>query len=97
MGEASQALVRAMEVARVQGAVEVHWKATLRLVALQPLDLAAAVRGTHQVDPNWVLPVLFEGLPIRWLRGESGPHRGHARGGSGDVRTGPGRLQGLHP
>jgi predicted MPP superfamily phosphohydrolase len=30
-----------------------------------------AVRGTHQVDPNWVLPVLFEGLPIRWLRNES--------------------------
>jgi predicted MPP superfamily phosphohydrolase len=29
-----------------------------------------AVRGTHQVDPNWVLPVLFEGLPIRWLRNE---------------------------
>jgi predicted MPP superfamily phosphohydrolase len=30
-----------------------------------------AVRGTHQVDANWVLPVLFEGLPIRWLRNES--------------------------
>jgi len=30
-----------------------------------------AVRGTHQVDANWVLPVLFEGLPIRWLRSES--------------------------
>jgi predicted MPP superfamily phosphohydrolase len=30
-----------------------------------------AVRGTHQVDPNWLLPVLFEGLPIRWLRNES--------------------------
>jgi predicted MPP superfamily phosphohydrolase len=30
-----------------------------------------AVRGTHQVDPNWVLPVLFEGLSIRWLRNES--------------------------
>lgn len=29
-----------------------------------------AVRGTHQVDPNWLLPVLFEGLPIRWLRSE---------------------------
>ena len=29
-----------------------------------------AVRGTHQVDPNWLLPVLFQGLPIRWLRSE---------------------------
>jgi predicted MPP superfamily phosphohydrolase len=30
-----------------------------------------AIRGTHQVDPNSLLPLLFEGLPIRWLRGES--------------------------
>jgi predicted MPP superfamily phosphohydrolase len=29
-----------------------------------------AVRGTHQVDPNALLPVLFDGLPIRWLRNE---------------------------
>jgi predicted MPP superfamily phosphohydrolase len=29
-----------------------------------------AVRGTHQVDPNATLPVLFDGLPIRWLRNE---------------------------
>jgi predicted MPP superfamily phosphohydrolase len=29
-----------------------------------------AVRGTHQVDPNALLPVLFDGLPIRWLRSE---------------------------
>ena len=25
----------------------------------------------HQVDPNDLLPILFEGLPIRWLRSES--------------------------
>jgi predicted MPP superfamily phosphohydrolase len=29
-----------------------------------------AVRGTHQVEPNSLLPILFEGLPIRWLRNE---------------------------
>jgi predicted MPP superfamily phosphohydrolase len=29
-----------------------------------------AVRGTHQVDPNALLPRLFAGLPIRWLRSE---------------------------
>jgi predicted MPP superfamily phosphohydrolase len=29
-----------------------------------------AVRGTHQVDPNALLPLLFEGLPICWLRNE---------------------------
>ena len=27
-----------------------------------------AVRGTHQVDPNALLPVLFEELSIEWLR-----------------------------
>jgi predicted MPP superfamily phosphohydrolase len=27
-----------------------------------------AVRGTHQVDPNRLMPVLFEGLDIPWLR-----------------------------
>jgi hypothetical protein len=34
-----------------------------------------AVRGTHQVDPNWLLPVLLEGLPVRWLRNEHLTHR----------------------
>jgi predicted MPP superfamily phosphohydrolase len=29
-----------------------------------------AIRGTHQVDPNVLLPVLLDGLPIRWLRNE---------------------------
>jgi predicted MPP superfamily phosphohydrolase len=29
-----------------------------------------AVRGTHQVDPSALLPVLFAGLPIHWLRNE---------------------------
>ena len=29
-----------------------------------------AVRGTHQVDPNALLPVLFAGTSIRWLRSE---------------------------
>jgi predicted MPP superfamily phosphohydrolase len=33
-----------------------------------------AVRGTHQVDPNWLMPVLLEGLPIRWLRNEHLTH-----------------------
>ncbi|MBN1643157.1 MAG: hypothetical protein JXA09_18130 [Anaerolineae bacterium] len=27
-----------------------------------------AVRGTHQVDPNALLPTLFAGLPVHWLR-----------------------------
>ncbi len=29
-----------------------------------------AVRGTHQVDPNALMPALFDGLPVRWLRNE---------------------------
>jgi len=33
-----------------------------------------AVRGTHQVDPNALLPRLFAGLPIRWLRSEHVTH-----------------------
>ncbi|MBN1584007.1 MAG: metallophosphoesterase [Anaerolineae bacterium] len=38
-----------------------------------------AVRGTHQVDPNALLPILFEGLPIHWLRNEhlTVSHNGH--------------------
>jgi predicted MPP superfamily phosphohydrolase len=40
------------------------------LSALGARHGAYAVRGTHQVDPNALLPVLFEGLPIRWLRSE---------------------------
>jgi predicted MPP superfamily phosphohydrolase len=38
------------------------------LGALRAREGIYAVRGTHQVDPNAVLPVLFDGLPIRWLR-----------------------------
>jgi hypothetical protein len=40
------------------------------LGALRARDGIYAVRGTHQVDPNALLPVLFDGLPIRWLRNE---------------------------
>ena len=38
-----------------------------------------AVRGTHQVDPNALLPVLFDELPVRWLRNEhlTVGHDGH--------------------
>jgi predicted MPP superfamily phosphohydrolase len=38
------------------------------LAALQARHGAYAVRGTHQVDPNALLPHLFAGLPICWLR-----------------------------
>ena len=40
------------------------------LDALQARHSAYAVRGTHQVDPNALLPILLKGLPIRWLRSE---------------------------
>jgi predicted MPP superfamily phosphohydrolase len=40
------------------------------LGALHARRGAYAVRGTHQIDPNALLPTLFEGLPIRWLRSE---------------------------
>ena len=40
------------------------------LGALQAKEAIYAVRGTHQVDPNAVLSLLFEGLPIHWLRSE---------------------------
>jgi predicted MPP superfamily phosphohydrolase len=40
------------------------------LGAIKACHGAYAVRGTHQVDPNALLPTLFEGLPIRWLRSE---------------------------
>jgi len=40
------------------------------LGALKAREGIFATRGTHQVDPNALLPVLFEGLPIRWLRSE---------------------------
>jgi predicted MPP superfamily phosphohydrolase len=29
-----------------------------------------AVRGTHTIDPNAVMPLLFDGLPIQWLRNQ---------------------------
>jgi predicted MPP superfamily phosphohydrolase len=45
-------------------------EARLVLGKLQAKEGIYAVRGTHQVDPNALLPVLFEGLPIRWLRNE---------------------------
>ena len=40
------------------------------LGALRASHGTYAVRGTHQVDPNALLPLLFDGLPIRWLRNE---------------------------
>lgn len=40
------------------------------LGALQARRGLYAVRGTHQVDPNTLLPTLLDGLPIRWLRNE---------------------------
>ncbi len=38
--------------------------------ALEARQGIYAVRGTHQVDPNALLPVLLDGLAIRWLRSE---------------------------
>lgn len=40
------------------------------LSSLRAREGMYAVRGTHQVDPNAVLPLLFDGLPVRWLRRE---------------------------
>ena len=40
------------------------------LGALQARYGIYAIRGTHQVDPNALLPRLFAGMPIRWLRSE---------------------------
>jgi predicted MPP superfamily phosphohydrolase len=40
------------------------------LSAIHARHGAYAVRGTHQVDPNALLPTLFAELPIRWLRSE---------------------------
>jgi len=50
------------------------------LNAIQAHHGAYAVRGTHQVDPNALLPTLFEELPIRWLRSEhvTARHDGYA-------------------